>query len=196
MREELSYLVLGDYYLAKAGVEFLMNNLGVSGYEFKNARCLPGYFELKHTAEIIVAGVTIGQVGEIRKSVLRELKIGAPVAVVELKMEELLKVLPKSEKKHLEFSKFPAVTRDITIRVASKTVYQEMFIKINEILTAKDLIFTVLPLSIYQREPKMKNISFRISFADRNKTLTEKEIFAIMTNIKNIVKREFSGEII
>ena len=60
----------------------------------------------------------------------------------------------------------------------------------------KDLIFVVLPLSIYRRESETKNVSFRITFADRNKTLTEKEIFAIMASVNNLVKREFSGEIV
>ncbi|MDO5481163.1 MAG: phenylalanine--tRNA ligase subunit beta [Candidatus Saccharibacteria bacterium] len=195
IREELSFLVLGDYYRAKAGAEFLLNRLGVSDYTLNAAEKSPGYFEIKHSADIATEKV-IGRVGEIKRSVLRELKIDAPVAVIEIGMEKLLGALPKSEKKNLEFSKFPAVVRDITIRVSSELSYQNIFTKLNEALATKELVFSVRPLSIYQRELKMKNVSFRLTFADKNGTLTEKEIFDIMASIKNIVKREFSGEII
>jgi phenylalanyl-tRNA synthetase beta subunit len=64
-------------------------------------------------------------------------------------------------------------------------------------LAGQDLWFQLLPVSIYQGEDKStKNISFRLTFASYEKTLTGEEIAGIMDSITSEVKKQLKGEVV
>jgi phenylalanyl-tRNA synthetase beta subunit len=64
-------------------------------------------------------------------------------------------------------------------------------------LAEQDLWFQLVPVSIYQGEDKTtKNISFRLTFASYEKTLSGREITVIMDGIAKKVKTTLGGVVI
>ena len=193
MREHLAGVVLGDYYAAKAFVVAMLKELGISDCRFSSGD-FPAYFEPKHAAAID----ELGFVGEIRGAVLRALKIERTVSAFEIDLELLAESMPTSVKKNLRFSKFPSVSRDLTVKVENDLAFQVVEETIARVLENNNLIYKVRPLSIYRDEkaPETKNLSFRLSFASETATLTAKEISDIMNEVNSAVVRKFSAKIV
>ena len=173
------------YYLAKKYLEEMMQkaNVKFTLEKFTTEKC-EAYYEPKRSANIMVNGEKIGAIGEIKNSVANKLKLPFGVAAFEISLDLMLK--NKSKKTvSAEISDFPMVSRDITI--ATKKQYAEIYNAIDKALSEKDLIYKILPVSIYQPEGKEeKNLSFHLEFADRNKTLESNEIQSLMNELEKI----------
>ena len=173
------------YYIAKKHLEALVEKLGLNltFKKFEPAK-YAAYFEPKRSASIYVGDIMIGRIGEIKFSVLNKLKLPRGVAAFELSLDELVKLATFKKASH-EISDFPTVSRDLTITTDKS--YETIVNKIEAKLAEKDLIFEVTPTSIYQPEDKTtKNISFHLSFADKNKTLESGEILDLMNELEKI----------
>lgn len=173
------------YYLAKKYLEEMMQKANVNFTLEKNTtEKYEAYYEPKRSANIMVNGEKIGVIGEIKNSVANKLKLPFGVAAFEISLDLMLK--NKSKKTvSAEISDFPMVSRDITI--ATKKQYAEIYNTIDKALSEKDLIYKILPVSIYQPEGKEeKNLSFHLDFADRNKTLESNEIQSLMNELEKI----------
>jgi len=173
------------YYIAKKYLEALAEKLGLklTFKKFEPAKC-EAYFEPKRSASVYVDDTLIGCIGEIKFSVLNKLKLPRGVAAFEISLDELVKLATFKKASH-EISDFPTVSRDLTI--ATSKPYEEIANKIKAKLAEKELIFEVTPTSIYQPEDKdTKNISFHLSFADKNKTLESGEILDLMNELEKI----------
>lgn len=187
VQNHLALVTLGDYYQAKA---LLMNlaeylQLDLSIKPFKSGA---KYFEPAHSAEIYLGKAKLGVVGEIRTSVLKQLKITTPVAAFEIDLDIML-ATPKETTKYTELSKFPSVERDLTVRVPSEQPFVEVEqVILKSLSQTEQLVFTVSPASIYQESKEHKNLSFHLDFAHLKKTLSGEEISAIMENIANNLK--------
>ncbi len=173
------------YYLAKKYLEELLKKLGV---EFKLEKFTTekheAFYEPKRSANIMVAGTKIGCIGEIKNGIANKLKIPFGVAAFEISLEGLLKN-ESIKKVSAEISDFPTVSRDLTI--STKKSYAEIFEKIDKNLAEKNLIYKIMPVSIYQPEGKEeKNLSFHLEFADRNKTMESQEILDLMAELEKI----------
>jgi len=173
------------YYIAKKYLEALAEKLGLklTFKKFEPAKC-EAYFEPKRSASVYIDDTLIGCIGEIKFSVLNKLKLPRGVAAFEISLDELVKLATFKKASH-EISDFPTVSRDLTI--ATSKPYEEIANKIKAKLAEKELIFEVTPTSIYQPEDKdTKNISFHLSFADKNKTLESGEILDLMNELEKI----------
>ena len=173
MKTNLALVVTGDYYQAKAYLAELLKELGCSLNPSLNLQQLP-------------------------PSLLKKFKLEAPIAYFEINLDELLETLPTSETKNLRFSRFPAVYRDVTVKISEDTPYQTVYDAIKDVLEKSGLIYEVTPVSIYEPKEnlkKTKNLSFRLILNSEDKTLNSEEISAIMSEIERGIKK-ISGVII
>jgi phenylalanyl-tRNA synthetase beta chain len=135
-----------------------------------------------------------GVVGEYRQAVRRNLKLPKYTAGFELNVDKIF------EHQGQTASKMPAgnvASNDITFRVVADLEYAKLENLLCQTLTDAKLWFQLLPVSIYQGDDaKTKNISFRLSFADYDKTLSGAEIAGIMNDIAKQVKNTLKGEVI
>ncbi len=184
MHHHLALVATGDYYQAKALLASFLKNLGISDLAFeKYDESLP-YLEPLHSATVHHVSL-----GEIRGGVLKKLKISQPIAAFELDLEELLDSIPAKSAHIEQLSKFPFVDRDLTLKVKTTTVYAQLEDAILSALSAqKDLTYSVVPASIYQKKAETKNISFKLSFASTKKTLDSTEISDIMEEVVKQVR--------
>ena len=173
------------YYLAKKYLEEMMKKVNVKfSLEKFTTEKHEAYYEPKRSADIIVNGEKIGVIGEIKNSIANKMKLPFGVAAFEIDLNLMLKNATKKTVS-AELSEFPMVSRDITI-VTTKQ-YAKIYEAIDKVLNEKDLIYKILPVSIYQPEGKEeKSLSFHLEFADRTKTLESNEIQTLMSELEKI----------
>lgn len=143
------------------------------------------YLEPGRAIEVRVNGCSAGACGEVKKSVRRSLKITEMITVAELDLSIILDA-PVIKKHDIVVSKYPAVERDLTLRVSTDAPFGRFYERINQVMQAEpEIIFKLEPLSIYQAEADSttKNLSFRLKFSDLRKTLAPDEISGIMGKI-------------
>ena len=173
------------YYLAKKYVEELGKKLGIT-LSFKKFVPVPkeAFYEPKRSASIYIGDTIVGCIGEIKNSVLNKLKLPRGVAAFEISLEALTE-FATLKKAAPEISDYPTVSRDIT--VITDAPYESIFEKLQDKLESHDLVFKLVPTSIYQAEGAAKpSLSFHLEFADKNKTLESAEILAIMDELEKI----------
>lgn len=175
-----------NFYDAKNYLVKLGKELGVK-FDFRAVEEMSpdkNNFEPKRTAKVFLGETWVGIVGEMRASVLRNLKLPAHTAAFEISFDELVKLLSPGSVNYQPLSRYPSVERDITFQVSADLEYAKLENLISETLESVGLRFELVPVSIYQDSDKStKNISFRLSFASMAKTLTGDEIAAIIDKI-------------
>ena len=196
MQHHLAVVSTADYYYSKQILENLADKLGP---HFEIQAFSDGedssYFEPKRAAKILLSGTQIGCLGELKNSVKAALKL-KEVSSLELDLEALLGQ-KASDKRIKEFSRFPAVNRDLTVKISEDKTFASVENAILEVLKHQSsLIFHLTATSIYQAEgADTKNLSFHLNFASTEKTLLSEEISAIMNSISKSLEK-IGGEII
>ncbi len=194
MHTYLAFVTTGDFYQAKAYLVAMLNDLGLNDIdfsEFKASKDFP-YLEPRHSAELN----DICALGEVKARVLKALKIDQTISLFELNLEKLLEILPKTNQKDLKFSRFPSVSRDITLKVELKTKFEDLKKNIENALSEKCVIYSVEPVSIYQAEAEVKNLSFKLTFSSLDHTLNAEEISDIMKKVESSVTKNYQAEIV
>lgn len=189
MRTHLAVVLLGDFYAAKAQLTEMIRRLNLAEPELSRPDKIPAYFEKLHAAKID----ELGFVGEIKGRVLKKMKIETEVSAFEIDLSKLLEA-PEKAVEALRLSKFPTVSRDLTVQVPAG----QEFKPVEEAIRAglSDLISEVKPVSIYQKEDDSKNLSFHLEFSHPEKTLNAEEISAIMEGIEKSLSEKFKAKVI
>jgi len=191
------------FYQAKNYVDFLCKKLGVE-VEFSKFNLekssLSTEFESKRSAVIEIQNngkkITLGVIGEFKKSVQKSLKLPEATAGFELDLNILLENFAGSNVKIKNFSKFQSVERDISINVDEKREFSEIF-NIFENISDKfeNVEIEVLPIDIFKNSDRTKNISIRFKITPFEKTLTGEEIHEIVQKIEELAQ-DNGGKII
>ena len=191
------------FYQAKNYLDFLCKKLGVE-VEFSKFNLerspLSTEFESKRSAVIEIQNngkkITLGVIGEFKKSVQKSLKLPEATAGFELNLNILLENFAGSNVKIKNFSKFQSVERDISINVDEKREFSEIF-NIFENISDKfeNVEIEVLPIDIFKNSDRTKNISIRFKITPFEKTLTGEEIHEIVQKIEELAQ-DNGGKII
>lgn len=189
MHTDLGIVCLGDYYDLKAKIFALLEH-GLK-FDLEYIQIAPGsaaakqypYLEPVRSVELMIDNRKIGAFGEVKAAVRRKFKLENVVSAAEITLDHLLD-LPKTTTVNIQLSKFPAVERDLTVKVAADMPFGRVDTTIRSALDAAgSLIYQVKPVSIYQAEPETKNLSFHLKFASPDGTLDASQITTIMNNI-------------
>lgn len=177
------------FYTAKKYLLEMLKKMGISAdvKPFLLAKDQTNaYYEPKRSANIECGGKLLGHLGEIKTSILRQMKLPLGTAAFEISLDEIL-AINRSSTKHFRLSQYPFVSRDVTLSVATDAAYGEFESKIDAIFKEAGLIYRIRPSSIYRAEgSEQKNLSFHLEFAHPDKTLAKNEIQAIMNQIEAI----------
>ena len=179
------------FYDIKGVLEDLLENFGVAGGRATSTMDVPRP-RLAHPgrcAEITIGGENIGMIAEINPRVLAQYKIKNRVAMVELDLKKLLKVLPK-EKTYQPISKFPIVSRDISMVVPSAVAYAEIKNLIEK--TGGDLIKNV---ELFDRFEAKRSLAIRIFMSAQDRTLESTEVDAVMNKIVSKLENNLKVEV-
>ena len=215
MESHLAICLEGDYYQIKQICETLGRRLGfdfdfseISAQDLNaqdlNAQNLNAqnlnvhnfpYFEPLHSVSIKIAQKTIGTLGEIKHTALKSMKL-KNIAALEIDLTPLLSLVPqlRGAKK---ISRFPSVSRDLTVKTPDTISFAKLSQKIEDAIKRDALVYNIEPVSIYRQTENSdtRNCSFHLNFASTVKTMSADEISAIMKQIEQNIT-ELGAEII
>lgn len=137
-----------------------------------------------------------GVVGEFKLSVSRAFKLPAHTAGFELFQSRLLDVVAKP---YVSLSKYPSVTQDISLKVASDITYEQLAGVVDTELERSKPAATVVslePLSIYSSDEDSahKTLTFHLTVTSYEKTLTDKEVGSIVDKLADAAAKELHAE--
>jgi phenylalanyl-tRNA synthetase beta chain len=143
-------------------------------------------------------GLIWGVIGEFRTGVRRAFKLPDHSAGFEIDTLLLLQSGGQS-KGYVALPRYPRVTQDITLRISSDLAYQKLHDLLRqslETLRDQNMIMSLSPLDIYQREddPAHKQITFRLSIASYDKTMTDQEVAKIMDDLAAVANEQLQAE--
>lgn len=195
LESHLAICLEGDYYQIKQICETLGRRLGFDFKftDFKSAQY--PYFESLHSVDIKVGQTVIGALGEIKHTVLKGMKL-KNIAALEINLVPLLSLTPILRGAQ-KISRFPSVTRDLTVKTPDQVSFAILNQTIEKALKRDNFVYEIEPVSIYRQteNSETRNCSFHLSFASTVKTMSADEISDIMKQIAQNIT-ELGAEII
>jgi len=183
-----------DFFDIKGVAEALLENLGIPAAVFTR---LPAqacdYTRPGITAQVQVAGKTIGLLGEVAPDVLKQYDLKQSAFILEFSLAALLKAGTEDIEAR-PIPKFPATTRDITLIIAENIESVKLidFVeKIDEPLAEAVAIFDV-----YTGAPiaaGKKSVSIRITYRSTTETLEDNAVNNLHTAISEKVIAAFDA---
>ena len=171
-------LVDENFAHLKGFVESLLEEMGLVDYKINPYELQKTFygkiFHDHRRAEVTLGKTSLGIFGEIKKSILERLGIKQRILVFDLDFNELVKYA-NHHKRYLPIPKYPPIIEDLSFVVPGKTYVgkiMEMIKTVNPIIKSVDLI-----------DSYEQTRTFRITYQDLNKTLTNKEVEKIREKI-------------
>ena len=184
-----------SFYELKGYVLNIVKRLGVN----------PGIMVCEHSDNNIFgkalvlktrAGKVLCEMGTVCHKILKKMDISQDVFYADLNWDNLMRAIKKNETLYHDISKFPSVSRDLALLI-DKSVQFEQIEQIAR-QTEKKLLKSVELFDVYEGKnlPAGKK-SYAVNFIlqDESKTLTDKQIDAIMTKLINNLKQKLGAEL-
>ncbi|MBV9986343.1 MAG: phenylalanine--tRNA ligase subunit beta [Chitinophagaceae bacterium] len=179
-----------DFYRLKGLSDALFHLCGVNGI---------GYSRLEG-ADLVLSvrqgKKQFGEISEIGRARLQDFGIKQPVFVLDLDFEVLLDAVQQLKIRYREVNKFPEMQRDLAMVVSRGTTYESIETLVKKLklpkLTAMRL-FDVFESDKLGADKKSMAINF--TFSDEEKTLTDKEVDAMIAKLVQGFETELGAEI-
>jgi phenylalanyl-tRNA synthetase beta chain len=145
--------------------------------------------------EILSEDRVIGVGGQLSALCTPELETPGSVLFAELQADLVLEE-QKSAKTFREIERFPAVTRDIAMIVPEKMSHAEVLRAIEE--PREPLLESVQLFDLFESQDGIapgtfgKSLAYRLTYRDKNRTLTNEEVTVAHAKIRERLKRELS----
>ena len=181
-----------DFYNLKAAVDLIINKLnikGISTSETTNTHFSSGISY--HKGEKIIV-----EFGVVSKKSLNKLDISAEVFFADFDWDQIMRSVRNNKISYAEVSKFPSVRRDLSMLLSKEISFEQL--KQIAYKTEKGLLKEVNVFDVYvgDKLPEGKK-SYALSFLlqDDEKTLTDKQIDAIMQKLILNFEKQVGAEI-
>jgi phenylalanyl-tRNA synthetase beta chain len=136
----------------------------------------------------------VGIVGEVHPTVIESFEIErGPVAIFELDIEGLLKIISQEGHRYRPVGRFPSATRDLSIQVDRDIPAA----KVQEIIARQRLVTRVQLFDVYTGEniaAGKRSLAYHIYFQAADKTLTADEVNRAYQSVLNSLEREIGAE--
>jgi phenylalanyl-tRNA synthetase beta chain len=183
-----------DFFNIKSSVEMIFSRLGV-----KPEGLTTGESDKKYFAESLTYlfnNKIVAEAGRVSKNYLMKFDIGQDVYYGHIDWDFLLKLIKTHTISFRELPKYPSVRRDLALLLDRRV----KFLQIREIAyrTEKNILHEVSLFDVYESDNLGKNKkSYAVSFILRDdlKTMTEKSIDKVMSNLIMAFKKELNAQI-
>lgn len=181
-----------DFYQAKGIAAAILTICGINIPEFTTT--VSNKFLLVLSAN--VDDIWLVTIGEVAADKLKDFDIKQPVFFIDFNWLQLLQLVAAQKITYKEVSKFPAVNRDLAVVVGRNITFQALQesvdkAKINKLQQIQ--LFDVFESEKLGQNKKSMAVSF--TFLDEEKTLTDKEIDAMMNRLIKTFETELGAEI-
>ncbi|MGE5404534.1 MAG: phenylalanine--tRNA ligase subunit beta, partial [Candidatus Saccharibacteria bacterium] len=183
-----------DFFFLKGVLADIFESLNIQDVEYKPVTDKNSYHPAR-TAVISCGGRHLGVIGELHPRVLNNLDIKKRVWTFELDVKALFEV-SRGIVKFSEFSKFPAVNRDLALVVPESVLAADLIqcIKSNGGELLKDVKLFDVYRSAQLGEDK-KSLAFSLSFQSFEGTLQEDQINPIIEGILGAAGKLFEARL-
>lgn len=153
-------------------------------------------FEPARSAAAYVGDRFIGLIGEPTVAVKQTFKLPAFTAMFEVDLAALAAVA--SAKTYFPLNRYPASEQDITLAVATDLPVGRLSNLIDSCLDklhqSQGYIYSASIIDIYQKAAATKHVSWRITLAHPERTLTTAEVNKIFGILEDEAKKDFNAE--
>lgn len=191
------------YYRAKKLLDYLADSLGLTlRYDdFADTLGDPASapFEPKRSARVydVKTGISLGVVGEYRRSVAKAFKLPDDAAGFEIDTNLLFEAVQEVENSYRPISRYPGTERDMCFQVPVTTTYGQLTAVAQAALEDIDLETALEPVDIYQaNDSQVKNITLRVKMTSYDHTLTSDEATTAANKIAERVTSELPATLI
>ncbi len=176
----LSCMLSGEKFLeAKGACELLLNELGLTAdFSFAEPGKIPGSHPGR-SATIKIGKEEIGFIGEVHPTILARFGIKTHVTGWFLNYQKL-ESLAITDKIYQPVPKYPAIVEDLSLVIPTKALYGDVVAaikKTSNLITSIDLVDT-----------HETSKTLRLTYLDRSKNLTDKDVSEIRQKILNHLK--------
>jgi phenylalanyl-tRNA synthetase beta chain len=151
---------------------------------------------METAATVCVKNEEVGVAGIVAGSMLQKFDIRQPVFFADFNWDKLLQLNKKFKITHRDVPRFPAVQRDLAIVVDNSMVYEQV-----EKATAAAKVSKLSSVNLFDvfESDKLgvgkKSMAISFTFLDEEKTLTDKEIDAMISKIIASYEKELGAEV-
>jgi phenylalanyl-tRNA synthetase beta chain len=172
------------YFRARNIAAAILKILRRTEIEFININPADVFTHPKNACDIFAKGEGFGRIGILSPVVLRHIDKKAAIAYVELNLGEFAE-LTEGQIEYLESSKYPGIDIDLTLPIEDGTSFYSLKNCFN---VDSDLLREVSLVGIYGSSPK--NVTIRLKFEAKDKTLTMNEVDNFRTIIINNLREK------
>jgi phenylalanyl-tRNA synthetase beta chain len=170
-----------DYYTLKTYVNGILTRLGISGLQETAITNTQFAFGLK----LHRGAQTLVEFGKVQPKLRKAFDVKQDVYFADFQWDNILKALKNSKTTYTEISKYPSVRRDLALVLDASRTFGE----ITQIAqkSAKKLLKGVNLFDVFEDETKLgagkKSYAVSFIFEDKDKTLGEKDIEKVMSDL-------------
>lgn len=185
-----------DFYDAKGVVENALDALGLADGAIYQRGQAPSFLHPGKFAYVLYEGRRVGFVGEIHPDVLAGFDMGQDVFLFELHFEVLAELSQTREHRYKEYSKFPFMTRDISIVLEDHIPLVEVEKVISD--TGIKLLDDVFVFDVYEGKgvPQgHRSLGIALRFSREDRTLTDDEVTEAQKMILSRLSENLGAEL-
>jgi len=177
-----------DFYFLKGYVQNVLQLLGIKGLQWKEGE--------QNTWEIVVKNKSVVTLGAVDNAKLKQFDIKQPVWFADFNWLNLISLLQKTESFYKEIPKFPSVRRDLALILDKQVKYAAVEAAVKTVKSP--LLQDVNLFDVFESEKlgnNKKSYAVSFTFQDAQKTLTDKEIDAVMEKLIKTFQAQLQAEI-
>jgi phenylalanyl-tRNA synthetase beta chain len=185
-----------DFYDIKGVVSELLEGLDLKGSSYTRDGAADGpYLRPGHGAGISIGATPLGLAGEIHPKVIAAYGLKQPVFAFELMLDRIITLLP-DRKRVSGISKFPSVSRDVTLIVDKALEAQRILDQFQQMEAT--LVEGVHLFDVFEGgaiTDGKKSVSFRIIYRSSEKTLDDDTVNRIHTKLCDRIINNFKADL-
>jgi phenylalanyl-tRNA synthetase beta chain len=182
-----------DFFDAKGALEIALDaiNLPSLTYIAKDIK----HLRKGQSAELLLDGKAVGTIGRINDEIATSYKFKQPVFVAEIDLQTLFNV-PQKPVFYQPLTKFPAVSRDVSLLVKRSNNFSEI---VQTIENAQfELCKSVEFVDVYEGKgvaDDERSITIRLKYRSDEKTLIETEVEEVHQQILSVLETNLSAKL-
>jgi phenylalanyl-tRNA synthetase beta chain len=175
-----------DFFDIKADVEALFPPQSLRFEKLSHPALHPG-----RAATILLDGKAIGCIGELHPAWVQKYELGSTPAVFEI---DIIALSQQPLPHYRVVSRFPAVTRDMSLVIAQEQPLQQLLDALRE--AAPPFVRSIALFDMYQGkgiDQNQKSLAFHIVMQDTERTLADADADAAINRLREIAAEKFSA---
>jgi phenylalanyl-tRNA synthetase beta chain len=179
-----------DIFFTKGVCESIFSLAGIDNFQFEVS-------DDKSLDESLIASVNkapIAFMGSVKKSQLEIFSVKQPVFFLCIDWETLLSLTKNYDLSYEPIIKFPQVQRDLAVVTDKSISYQQVENLVKSLHLSK--LTHIQLFDVFENEKlgeDKKSLAFNFTFSDKEKTLTDTEIEALMDKIITMLQKEVNA---